>query len=594
MKSLKSNIFSGGKLVSSNIISVDIIKQVNKIPYAQIMISEGSASDTTAVAMSNAKCFEPGKEIEIALSSDNSRKVFKGIVIKHSIKKTSENTILTVDVKDKSLKLALLRTNAVFVNKTDAQIIKDIADKKEIEVECSEKMYEHKQIVQYYCTDWDFIVSRAEANGLLIYPENGKLIIKKPVIEGSTTELTDILDFEIEADMSTQYKEVESVCWDIKKAELGRYKSNKTINLESKLEINNLSTAMGTGTRIAINGVNAEKEEMELWSNAELMKNRLSLLRGRVSIPGNPNIELGAAVTISEAGKIFSSKTIVTGIRHRIDKNGWVTDLQCGLSPKWFSQNNDIIEKPAAGLLPGINGMQVGIVEAFPSDGDPDKFHRIKVKIPAIDGKDNVIWARLLFPYAGDTRGMFFVPEEGDEVVIGFFNDDPRHAVVIGSLYNGQTETPLDFTDKNNQKGIVTRNGIKILFTDEDDKEKINIETPGGNKIILDDENGITVEDINENKATFNDDGISFQDKNKNKITTDDKGLTVEDLNKNSLAFDNKGIELKDMNSNSFAMSSSGIEIKDMNGNKVALSASGISVETSAQLALKGSAINLG
>jgi uncharacterized protein involved in type VI secretion and phage assembly len=236
------------------------------------------------------------------------------------------------------------------------------------------------------------------------------------------------------------------------------------------------------------------------------------------------------------------------------------------------------------------------VVQAYPADGDPGKISRVKVRIPAfdaIDSGESVVWARLNLPYAGDKRGMFWVPEAGDEVVVGFFNDDPRHAVVLGSLYNGQTEPPLQFSEANQEKGIITKNGIKIVFTDAEDKEKLTIATPGGNTVLLEDENGIAVEDKNKNKITLHDKGVAFEDKNQNKITTDDKGTVIEDTNKNQLTLSKQGVELKDANGNALTLNSAGIELKDMNGNKAVLEASGITVQSAANVTLKGAVINL-
>jgi Rhs element Vgr protein len=577
---------------------MDIMNSVNRIPYAQVVVVEGGEKSQSLIGMSNEACFEPGQEIEISLSHPAGTTTFKGIVVKHNLKKTDKKAFLTIDIRDKAHKLNLVRENAVFVNKEDKQIITDLAKKASVNVECGESTLQHKQIVQYYCTNWDFIVSRAEANGLLTCVENGALKLFKPDLKNTSTEISEIYEYEIEADMGAQYKEVESICWDIKEAKPARFPNTNQNDLtketfKSKHDFERLSNSMGSTKYTLVNGVYGEKEEMEAWSNAMLMKSRHSLLRGRISLKGNPELKVGDTVNIGGLGNIFNGKALITGIRHRINSEGWITDIQCGLNREWFYKNDDIMEKPAAGLLPGVNGLQVGVVEAYPGEGDPDKLYRIKIRIPAIDEKESVIWARLIFPYAGAERGSFWVPEEGDEVVVGFFNDDPRHAVVLGSLYNGTAKPPFEFTEENNPKGIITRNGIKVIFTDEKDKEKLEIFTPGGNKALFEDENGITVEDKNQNKITLHDQGMTFEDKNKNKIITDDKGTAVQDANKNALTLNNEGIEIKDLNGNTIVLSSAGIELKDMSGNKVVLEAGGITVQSSANVTVKGTMINL-
>lgn len=597
IKKLQSQIYSGGTAISPNILSLDIITAVNKIPYAQVVIGESATSSKSLVELSDADCFKPGKEIEIILSNDTGEITFKGIVIKQNLKRTGDNTYLTVEIKDSAHKLSLLRQSAVFVNMDDKGIIKELLKDTGLEMKCDETTTKHKQMVQYYSTKWDFIISRAEANGLLVCIDNGKLIFKKPELTNATVEIASIYEYEFEADFSGQYNEVNATCWDIKELKpIKAVNNNGSVNLKGKHNFNTLAAAMDTGKCVLASVINGETAEMQTWANAGLLKNRFSLIRGRISMEGNCSYQLGSMVTISEAGDIFGATAIVSGIRHRIDQNGWITDLQCGLNAKWFYKNDDLVEKPAAGLVPGINGLQIGVVQAYPSDGDPEKVYRVKVRIPAfdeIDAKESVIWARLNQPYAGDGRGMFWVPEAGDEVIVGFFNDDPRHAVVLGSLYNGKATPPLELTEKNQEKGIITKNGIKIIFTDEQDKEKLLIETPGANTILLEDENGITVTDKNKNKITLHDKGVSFEDKNKNKITTDDKGAIIEDTNKNKLTFSKQGVELKDANSNTLTLSSAGIEMKDMNGNKVVLEASGITVQGSANVNVKGAMVNL-
>jgi Rhs element Vgr protein len=594
---LQSQIYSEGTAVSSNIISLDIMTAVNRIPYARVVIGQGTAASQSPVELSDTACFQPGKQIEISLSNPSGKLSFKGIVIKQQLKKTGDNTYLTVDIKDSAHTLSLLRQSAVFVNKEDKEIIAELLKGTGLSMECGPTTVKHQQMVQYYCTKWDFIISRAEANGLLVCVENGKLIFKKPDLAKATVELNSIYEYEFEADFSGRYDEVDATCWDIKESKpVKAVNTNGSLSLEGMHDFKALAAAMHTPKCVLVSGIGGEAAEMQAWANAGLLKNRFALIQGRISLEGNCRYHLGSMITLSQAGEIFGATAIIAGIRHRIDQDGWVTDLQCGLSSNWFYRNDDLVEKPAAGLLPGINGLQIGVVQAYPADGDPGKIYRVKVRIPAfdaIDSGESVVWARLNLPYAGDQRGMFWVPEAGDEVVVGFFNDDPRHAVVLGSLYNGQTEPPLQFSEANQEKGIITKNGIKIVFTDAEDKEKLTIATPGGNTVLLEDENGIAVEDKNKNKITLHDKGVSFEDKNRNKITTDDKGAVIEDTNKNQLTLSKQGVELKDANGNTLTLNSAGIELKDMNGNKAVLAASGITVQSAANVTVKGAVINL-
>ena len=140
----------------------------------------------------------------------------------------------------------------------------------------------------------------------------------------------------------------------------------------------------------------------------------------------------------------------------------------------------------------------------------PDGEDRIQVRIPIIDTEDNGVWARIVNLDAGESRGFFFRPEVDDEVIVGFLNDDPRDPIVLGSVFSSAKPAPITATEDNNEKGLVTRSEMKMIF--DDDKISWTLETPNGNKIIVsDDEGSILLEDENGNKLEMSSDGISIE-----------------------------------------------------------------------------------
>jgi uncharacterized protein involved in type VI secretion and phage assembly len=164
--------------------------------------------------------------------------------------------------------------------------------------------------------------------------------------------------------------------------------------------------------------------------------------------------------------------------------------------------------KPASGLLPAISGLQIGIVSQL--EEDPDGEDRILVQIPIINNEEQGIWCRVASLDAGENRGAFFRPEIEDEVIIGFINQDPNDAVVLGMLHSSAKPSPITASDDNHEKGFVTRSEMKVLF--DDDKKSINISTPAGKVISLDEDAGtIVIEDDNSNVITIDDSGIMLE-----------------------------------------------------------------------------------
>ncbi|MDZ7695056.1 MAG: type VI secretion system tip protein VgrG [Balneolaceae bacterium] len=248
--------------------------------------------------------------------------------------------------------------------------------------------------------------------------------------------------------------------------------------------------------------------ELQAWADAAMLKSRLAKIRGRVRCKGYPKIKPFDTLELSGIGDRFNGKVFVSGIHHQYSTDRWVTDVEFGLSPQWFYKEDDVTEKPASGLLPAVNGLQIGIVTQL--QDDPDGEHRVLVKLPMVDAENEGIWTRVATLDAGEERGSFFRPEIGDEVIVGFINDDPRDAVILGMMNSSAKPAPAEASDDNHEKGFVTREELKLWFND--DKKSIQLETPKGNKILLsEDEGGITLEDENGNTVKMSSDGIALE-----------------------------------------------------------------------------------
>ncbi len=513
-------ILSDGETMNSTyeLLTIDITKEVNRIPYAQLTLIDGDAAQRN-FKISSTAFFEPGKEIEIKLryegASDAEKTVFKGLVIKHGIEVDGQASLLTVGLKDTAIKLTQVRKNQVFHNQTDNEIIEKIIEDNGLKAGMiAATQPKHLEIAQYYCTDWDFILSRADIYGLLVKVDDGEISLQKIAMSGSPKHhfeygISEIYNFEMEADASGQYADVQSIAWDIKAQKLTPAVKAKAFTLsQGNLDGTKLAETLNANAYTLAGATPIAPEELQAWADAKMARSRLAMLRGRLSVPGFTDIKPLDIMEIAGVGNRFKGNTLVTGVRHRVNVEGWLTDVQFGLSAEWFSARQDIAAAPAAGLLPAVNGLHIGIVRAF--EEDPDKEFRVKIILPLIDATQEARWARLATPDAGKDRGYFFRPEVGDEVVVGFFNDDPRQAVILGALYSSKNTPParVGTLDKDNfQRAIVTKKGTLILFDDK--KAALSIETPNANKILLDDEaEKIEIIDKHANAITLSSDGI--------------------------------------------------------------------------------------
>lgn len=176
----------------------------------------------------------------------------------------------------------------------------------------------------------------------------------------------------------------------------------------------------------------------------------------------------------------------------------------------------DLMEN--SGTKSKIYGVVVGIVT---NNKDEDgKLGRIKVKFPWLSGKDESNWVRVASPMAGEGRGIFFLPEVGDEVLLSFEHGDINRPYYIGSLWNGKDKPPETNSDgKNNLRLIKSRSGHVIKIDDTNGKEKIEIVDKTGNNLIL--------IDSADNKISFKCDGDIEISATKGKIMLDAKKLEL-------------------------------------------------------------------
>jgi len=507
--------------------SIIVHKEVNKLPFARLTIIDGDASKQS-FDISDSGEFDPGKIIEIQAGYNGVDKtIFKGVIIRQGVKiGKRKNAILKIEAKDEYAGLSISRKNRYFYESKDSEIIEDIlaAHKKDFAKNTSRDYkltndvkatdLKHAEMVQYYCSDWDFIVSRAEQNGLLVMVNDGDFKVDAPNLSQEVSATlaygSTIFEFESEIDATTQYGAVESTSWDLSTTEATDPADAEEPDLgdQGKLSGEDLSKVLGTEKFEQFHTGNIIDQELQAWSDAQMLKSRLSRLRGLVKCQGFDGVLPGGIVELKGVGEHYSGKVFVSGVRHLITDEIWEMDIQFGMRKNWF-QREDVVEDLASGLLPGINGLHIGVVTQIESD--PDSEYRLLVRMPLMgEQTEDGVWARVALLDAGENRGTFFRPEIGDEVVLGFLNGDPRDAVVLGSLHSSSKPSPIEPSDDNDEKGIITRSEMKLTF---DDKDKIiRIQTADDKNMIRIDEKdqGIFIQDEHNNKIEMNSDGITL------------------------------------------------------------------------------------
>lgn len=496
------------------VLSIKLEQHLNRIAEAEIVLLDGNpASQTFEIAESNT--FVPGAEIEIRLGYNNKNEsVFKGIVVKQKISAdTVSGSNITITCKDKALKMAINRNSAIFTDMKDSTAIEKIVGNNGLYTAITATTVEHKEIVQFYATDWDFIISRAEANGMIVITDSGKLTVTKPDISaGPELQLqfgNDIIEFDVEMDATNQYAETKGNAWDMHTQNtINATSAEPSINKQGNLTGKKLSDVLGGETNILNSSTAITSEDIQVWSNAALLKSRLSQFRGTLVFQGSSKAKVNTTINLGGLSNRFNGDAFVSGVIHTVEDGQWHTEVKIGMTAEWFSEKHSISAPEASGLLPGVKGLQTGIVKKMYED--PENQFRVQVEIPLLGAEGEAVWARLATFYAGKNIGAYFMPEVGDEVLLGFMNEDPRFPIILGSVYSSANPAP-EIPDENNSiKALITQSKLQLKFDDEN--KIITILTPSGNTMILSDEaKKITILDQNSNKIEMSSEGISLE-----------------------------------------------------------------------------------
>lgn len=182
---------------------------------------------------------------------------------------------------------------------------------------------------------------------------------------------------------------------------------------------------------------------------------------------GNPTVRAGTAVALANVGKPFEGKYCVTASQHTFDPvTGYTTSVIV----------SGARDRTLAGLTgvsgPGARQALGGVVIGQVSDNkDPENMARVRVTFPWLADSFVSAWARTVQQGAGGKRGMLFLPEVGDEVLVAFEHGDFRRPYVVGGLYNGVDAPPEgegDLVDRLsgavNRRSIVSRTGHRLEF----------------------------------------------------------------------------------------------------------------------------------
>jgi Rhs element Vgr protein len=499
------------------LVALDVWLGVNKVSRARVAIAD-VRKDETMFPLSVSATYIPGAKLAIELGyDDQTQAVFSGVIISHGLDVgADEAALLVVEAADQAMALTLARHTTVYSDSSDSALIEKLIQAQGLKADVTATTEKHPSLVQYACSDWDLLIMRAEVNGMVVTNHNGTVKVAPPNTKAEPdVELeygVSIRQAQLTLDATNQLDPgvLRSLAWDPATQALAE-SSVPTTDVEELGNLSSQSLAKIFAIQAAPQQTAATLKSADLtsWSKAELMRLRLAKVRGQLRCAGTAAAQPAGMVALKGFGDRFNGKAFVSGVQHHVIAGEWSSEIEIGLDPEPFAVATPHISPPAAaGQLAGISQLQVGIVDK-PAE-DPEGQMRLPIRLPLAAGPSEPLWARLASPYATANAGIQFWPEQDDEVIVAFMDNDPRFPVVLGSLYSKTKAPPSPLKPDNPIKCLVSKNNLRLSF--EEKTKAIEISTPAKQTIRLDDDSKkVTITDGNGNTITLANSGISIE-----------------------------------------------------------------------------------
>ncbi|MFE2216582.1 phage baseplate assembly protein V [Streptomyces canus] len=138
----------------------------------------------------------------------------------------------------------------------------------------------------------------------------------------------------------------------------------------------------------------------------------------------------------------------------------------------------------------GVTGdrLYYGVTTAVVIDvKDKGQQCQVRLQLPWFDKSACTDWCPVVQPYAGKGHGIYFVPEEKDQVLVAFEHGEMRKPFVLGALYSNVDRAPTARDDTTDQKSIRTKGGHQVVLDDSPGKKALRVTSAGGHSVQLDD-----------------------------------------------------------------------------------------------------------
>ena len=469
----------GEPFLSRNSYEVILEQKTNAHDTFSIIVPDDALDTYEGFVMENSKKLL-GKKISLSYwqyGSEN--QVFSGIVTGLKNRKESGYGKLVITGHSPSILLENGRADRSFEQLSLSQIVKEIGVNypQEGKIHAEEQELNVRRVLPYTVqsqeSDFGFIQRLATRYGEYFY-YNGKELIfgnkAEPVLELS--EGRELIELEFELGLKAQG--FSGLAYDAEKGESIQHNAQEVQtewkeNALQAVAVQASKQLFGNVPKSVFSGSEKSQELEEMLLKEKENRESLIWVRGRSR---DSRLKNGSRAKLTDInGRAMETYRIVE-IRHYYNGDEYYNE---------FVGVSDVLHPPYqdSGAFPKSHEQMGRVVE----NADPLGLGRVRVQMMWQEaGSEKTPWIRLLQPHSGSGKGFYFVPEIGEEVLVGFQGGNAEKPYVIGTQYNGKEKS--GYADKeNNIKAVHTRSGNRLLLNDE--TGDVSLESQKGQTIAI-------------------------------------------------------------------------------------------------------------
>lgn len=399
----------------------------------------------------------PGTELRIGLAGIE-EPLFEGdITAVEHVYGASHGREVRVRGYDRLHRLRKQQSVRVLLRLTPLELAQEIAGVIGASVEAVDSGPPWERLVQHRQSDLRLLTEVASRSGLYLILRGGTLHLVTLQGIGEAVPLrwgTTLLEARIEANGEGATRSVQASGWDATRVQTWTATARDPRVGRPATETVAPERVGGSGRRVLVDEPVPDADRAAALAQAELDARVAGEVTLRAVALGDPRLRPATPVEVANVDQPLGGRYVITEAIHTINsREGYLTELSS-----------------APPAIPERRYETVAVPGIVTSVDDPDGLARVRVSLPTFGDVESA-WMEVLSVGAGSGKGLVALPDVGDRVLVLLLHGDPAQGVVVGGLFGagGPPDT-----------GVVGGSVQRYTLT-----------TPGGQRIRLDDENGL-------------------------------------------------------------------------------------------------------